>query len=42
MPSLDVNFDYNKIQKKVNATKTYGEIKSQYNDAIKKSGKSFS
>ena len=41
MPSLDVNFDYNKIQKKVNATKTYGEIKSQYNDAIKKSGKSF-
>ena len=41
MPSLDINFDYNKIQKKVNATKTYGEIKSQYDEATKKAGKSF-
>jgi hypothetical protein len=41
MPSLDINFDYNKIQKKVNATKSFTDIKSQYNDATKKTGESF-
>ena len=41
MPSLDINFDYNKIQKKINATKSFGDVKSQYNDANKKSGDSF-
>ena len=41
MPSLDINFDYNKIQKKLNATKSFTDIKSQYNDATKKSGSSF-
>ena len=41
MPSLDINFDYNKIQKKLNATKSFTDIKSQYNDATKKSGESF-
>jgi hypothetical protein len=41
MPSLDINFDYNKIQKKVNATKSFGDVKSQYNDASKKVGESF-
>ena len=41
MPSLDINFDYNKIQKRVNATKSFGDVKSQYNDASKKAGESF-
>ena len=41
MPSLDINFDYNKIQKKLNATKSYTDIKSQYDDANKKAGESF-
>ena len=41
MPSLDINFDYNKIQKKLNATKSFTDIKSQYNDATKKTGDSF-
>jgi len=41
MPSLDINFDYNKIQKRVNATKSFGDVKSQYNDATKKAGESF-
>jgi hypothetical protein len=41
MPSLDINFDYNKIQKRVNASKSFGDVKSQYNDATKKVGDSF-
>ena len=41
MPSLDINFDYTKIQKKLNATKSFTDIKSQYNDANKKIGSSF-
>ena len=41
MPSLDINFDYNKIQKKVEATKSFGDVKSQYNKANKKAGESF-
>jgi hypothetical protein len=41
MPSVDLNFDYNKIQKKVNATKTYANAKSQYNNAGKQVGESF-
>ena len=41
MPSLDINFDYKKIQNKINATKSYTDIKSQYNDANKKVGESF-
>jgi hypothetical protein len=41
MPSLDINFDYNKIQKKLNATKSFTDIKSQYNEVTKKSGESF-
>ena len=41
MPSLDINFDYNKIQKKINATKSFTDIKSQYDEANKKAGESF-
>jgi hypothetical protein len=41
MPSLDINFDYNKIQKKINATKSFGDVKSQYNEANRKAGESF-
>jgi hypothetical protein len=41
MPSLDISFDYNKIQKKLNATKSFTDIKSQYDDANKKAGSSF-
>jgi len=41
MPSLDINFDYNKIQKKVNATKSFADVKSQYDGVNKKAGESF-
>lgn len=41
MPSVDLNVDYDKIQKKVNATKTYANAKSQYNNVNKKVGESF-
>jgi hypothetical protein len=41
MPSLDINFDYNKIQKKVNATKSFSDVKSQYDGVNKKVGESF-
>lgn len=41
MPSVDLNFDYNKIQSKLNATKTYKDAKSKYDDANKKVGDSF-
>ena len=41
MPSVDLNFDYNKIQGKLNATKTYANAKSQYNNAGKQVGDSF-
>jgi len=41
MPSLDINFDYNKIQKKVNASKSFADVKSQYNDVNRKAGESF-
>jgi len=41
MPSLDISFDYNKIQKKVNATKSFADIKSQYDEANRKAGSSF-
>ena len=41
MPSLDINFDYNKIQKKVNATKSFTDIKSQYDEANRKAWQSF-
>jgi hypothetical protein len=38
MPSVDVNFDYNNIKKKIESTKNYGELKNQYNDASKRAG----
>ena len=41
MPSLDINFDYNKIQKRVNASKSFSDVKSQYDSANKKVGDSF-
>ena len=41
MPSVDLNYDYNKIQSKLNATKTYKNAKSKYDDANKKVGDTF-
>jgi len=41
MPSVDINFDYDKIQKKVNSTKSFNDVKSQYNKVNKKVGDSF-
>lgn len=40
MPSVDVNFDYNNIKKRIESTKNYGELKGQYNDASKRVGDS--
>jgi len=41
MPSLDLNVDYKKIQDKITATKSYNDLRNQYNSVIKESGKSF-
>jgi hypothetical protein len=41
MPSLDLNVDYKKIQDKITATKSYNDLKNQYNSVIKDAGKSF-
>lgn len=41
MASLDLNVDYKKIQDKITATKSYNDLKKQYNSVIKESGKSF-
>jgi hypothetical protein len=41
MPSLDLKFDYNQIQKRVNASQSYTDIKSQYDSVNKKAGESF-
>ena len=41
MPSVDINADYKKIQDKVASTKTYTDVKSQYDGATKKIGNSF-
>ena len=39
--SLDLNSDYLKVQEKVQAAKTYNELKDQYDKAVKKVGDSF-
>lgn len=38
---LDLNFDYNSVQNKINATKSYTDLKGQYDDTTKKAGESF-
>jgi predicted transcriptional regulator len=40
MPSFDASFDYDKIKKRVEATKNYGEAKDQYNKVTDKVGES--
>ena len=39
--SFDLNSDYQQIQQKIQATKAYGDLKSQYNSAQKKTGEAF-
>jgi hypothetical protein len=41
MASLDIGVSYEEIQKKIEATKTYNDLKSQYDGVVKKSGDSF-
>ena len=41
MASLDLSSDYEEIQKKISATKTYSELKKQYAEAKKKNGETF-
>jgi len=41
MPSLDINADYKKAQEKIEATKSYKNVKDQYDSASKKAGESF-
>lgn len=41
MASLDLGFDYKKIQDKITATRNYNELKSQYDDTRKQAGESF-
>lgn len=38
---LDLTFDYNSVQNKLNATKSYTDLKGQYDDTTKKAGESF-
>lgn len=39
--SLDLNSDYNKAKSKIEAAKSYNDLKNQYNDATKQGGNSF-
>jgi len=41
MASIDIKADYKKAQEKIEATKNYKELKSQYNDTKKQIGDSF-
>jgi len=41
MASIDIKADYKKAQEKIEATKNYKELKSQYNDTKKQVGDSF-
>ena len=41
MASLDLGFDYKKIQDKITATRNYNELKSQYDDTRKQAGDAF-
>lgn len=41
MPSLDLNFDYKKIQDKITATRNYNELKFQYRETVKEAGQTF-
>lgn len=41
MASLDIGVSYEEIQKKIEATKTYNDLKSQYDGVVKKTGESF-
>lgn len=39
--SLDLNFDYNSAKKKIEASKSYNDLKEQYNQVTKNAGNSF-
>jgi hypothetical protein len=41
MASIDLNLDYKEAQKKIEASKAYKELKSQYDDTVKRAGESF-
>jgi hypothetical protein len=41
MASLDLGLDYKDAQKKISATTTYKDLKTQYDDTSKKAGESF-
>lgn len=41
MASVDLNFDYKEAQKKIEASKSYKELKQQYDDTVKSAGESF-
>ena len=41
MASIDINVDYKKLQKGVESTKTYKNLKKQYDEAVKEQGSIF-
>lgn len=41
MASIDLNASYSDVQRKLNATKSYNDLKSQYDSVTKRSGDSF-
>jgi hypothetical protein len=41
MASIDLNLDYKEAQKKIEASKSYKDLKQQYDDTVKRAGESF-
>lgn len=41
MASIDLNLDYKTAQQKIEASKSYKDLKSQYDDRVKRAGESF-
>jgi len=41
MASVDITVDYKEAQKKIEASKSYKELKQQYDDTVKRAGESF-
>jgi hypothetical protein len=39
--SLDLNFDYSQVKKKIQASKSYNELKTDYDKTVKEAGDSF-
>ena len=41
MASIDTNYDYDKAQSLIESTKSYADLKKQYDEAVKRAGDSY-